>query len=145
MPTGIYEHKKQTYPQWLITAINIYYTRDGMTIVETAQAIGAGMTPKIVQRCMERHSIPRRVARKRRQSGSANANWKGSDVGYSGAHRRLDALHGKPKSCVECGTKDKRKSYDWANLSGKFDDPKDYKRLCRSCHSKLDRKERNFE
>ncbi len=45
MPTGIYEHKKQTYPQWLITAINIYYTRDGMTIVETAQAIGAGMTP----------------------------------------------------------------------------------------------------
>jgi len=42
--------------------------------------------------------------------------------------------------CEECGTADPRRSYDWANLTGNFADVMDYRRLCRSCHWKLDGK-----
>jgi hypothetical protein len=45
---------------------------------------------------------------------------------------------GKPKRCEECGTTDPKKTYDWANQKGRYDDPQDYRRLCRSCHGKLD-------
>lgn len=45
----------------------------------------------------------------------------------------------KMSQCEICGTTDADKSYDWANLTGKYDDPSDYKRMCRSCHAKQDR------
>lgn len=35
-------------------------------------------------------------------------------------------------------------SYDWASMTGDFADPSDYKRLCRSCHWKLDDKITNI-
>lgn len=44
-----------------------------------------------------------------------------------------------PQKCEECGTADKNKTYDWASISKKYNDPNDYKRLCRSCHWKLDK------
>lgn len=45
---------------------------------------------------------------------------------------------GRPKRCEECGTTDSLKTYDWANLNGKYEDLNDYKRMCRSCHWKYD-------
>jgi len=47
--------------------------------------------------------------------------------------------------CEVCGAKDQNRSYDWANLTGKYDDPSDYKRMCRSCHWKYDKKHLNFK
>ena len=57
----------------------------------------------------------------------------------------MKALKGKPKKCEVCGTTDKKKNYDWANLTGKFNDPEDYKRMCRSCHRKYDKAHLNFQ
>ena len=37
------------------------------------------------------------------------------------------------------------KNYDWANLTGHYDDPNDYKRMCRSCHWKYDERIKNIK
>lgn len=72
------------------------------------------------------------------QSGKNNPNWKGIRAKYQAFHKRLYTQMGKPKKCDICGTEDENKHYDWANLTGKYNDPKDYKRMCRSCHCKYD-------
>lgn len=40
--------------------------------------------------------------------------------------------------CEKCGTNEPNKTYDWANLTGNYDDVNDYKMMCRSCHFKMD-------
>ena len=30
------------------------------------------------------------------------------------------------------------KEYEWANMTGDYDNPKDYKRMCKKCHHKQD-------
>lgn len=72
-------------------------------------------------------------------------HWKGDNAEYSALHRRLRENKGQPKKCEECGTEDPDKTYDWANISGDYEDPDDYKRLCRSCHWKLDNTVENLE
>jgi len=60
--------------------------------------------------------------------------------GYSSFHRRVREQRGIPSECDICGSNDLRKAYDWANLTGQYDDIYDYKRMCRSCHQKHDRR-----
>lgn len=69
-------------------------------------------------------------------------NWKGKQAGYEALHLRVKVKYGRPKRCEKCGTTNKRKIYDWANLTGKYDDPKDYSRMCRQCHAKYDKQRR---
>ena len=64
--------------------------------------------------------------------------WKGTEAGYNQLHRRLDHKLGRPKHCSVCGTEDPSLIYEWANLSGNYEDPTDYKRMCRPCHGKYD-------
>ena len=91
---------------------------------------------KRIQTAMKYFGIVPRKAAPRNQQGENNANWKGDTAGYSSLHRRL--YSNQPDCCEECGTTDKDKTYDWANLTGNYSDPKDYKRMCRSCHCKHD-------
>ena len=114
----------------------------GMTQVEVAKHMG--LTQKLIWHRLKESGIKCRVAKKRNQFGSNNSYWKGKKATYRAFHRRLDALKGKPKRCEACGTTDPKKTYDWANMSGRYDDPNDYKRLCRSCHWKRDKKYLNF-
>jgi hypothetical protein len=37
-----------------------------------------------------------------------------------------------------------KKRYEWANLTGRYDDVKDYARMCISCHRKYDKKRREL-
>jgi len=55
-------------------------------------------------------------------------------------HARVRSKRGSPKLCQVCGENDKRKWYDWANLTGNYDDPDDYMRMCRRCHREYDKK-----
>jgi len=72
-------------------------------------------------------------------SGEANSNWKGTNIGVGRKHVVMNSLYGKPKKCETCGNLD-AKRYDWANLSGEYKMIRsDWKRLCRSCHVKLDK------
>jgi hypothetical protein len=115
----------------------------GMTQVEIATKHKT--TQKVVWRAMKRFGIKARVAAKRDQWGENNHSWKGSDASYKAMHQRLTTRFGQPKRCEACGTTDKRKSYDWANQSGNYDDVTDYRRMCRSCHWKLDEKILNMK
>lgn len=114
----------------------------GLTQVEIAERYHT--TQRVVWRAMKNFNIKARVAKKRNQTGENNDSWKGSDVSYAAFHKRLESLKGKPQKCEICGTVDTSKTYDWACLTGRYDDPADYKRMCRSCHWKHDDKHLNL-
>ncbi len=105
-----------------------------------------GVTQTCVGQHMRRLGIPRRTKGFGAidQRGSRNHQWKGDQASYKTFHNRLSQFRGKPMSCDVCGTSDPSKSYDWANLSGRFQDMYDYKRMCRSCHWKHDKKHLNL-
>lgn len=114
----------------------------GYTQGEIAKQLG--VTQKVIWGFMRRHEIKARVAAKRDQWGEKNHQWKGEMASYKAMHQRLQARFGTPKRCEQCGTTDRRRSYDWANMTGHYGDISDYQRLCRSCHWKTDRKHLNF-
>lgn len=115
----------------------------GQTQTEIARQLG--VSQKVIWAFMRRNGIKARVAAKRDQWGERNHKWKGANASYAAMHYRLKARFGKPQRCDQCGITDKRRVYDWANLTGKFDDIADYRRLCRSCHWKLDGKVQNLK
>ena len=65
---------------------------------------------------------------------------KETKFGYAALHYRVYTIYGNPKKCDVCNLKDKNRKYHWANLTGKFEDIDDYKRMCISCHRKYDNK-----
>lgn len=121
------------------------YCEKGMSQVEIAAILN--VTQKVIWGAMKRFGVPRRKAAKRDQQGEKNAYWGGKhgQVTYEAYHYRVIAKRGKPSACVDCGTVKKSLNYDWANITGNFADIYDYKRLCRSCHSKMDKKILNIK
>ncbi len=72
-------------------------------------------------------------------SKEKNPRWQGDNVSIDGLHKRISKELGKPKICWECGTTDKTKRYEWANISGEYKvDMNDFKRLCKKCHIHFD-------
>ena len=108
----------------------------GMTQVEVAEEIGT--SPTLVFHRLREMNVICRPAAPRNQKGELNNHWVGGKAGYKAFHRRIMVLKGRPKCCEVCGATDTNRTYDWASLSGRFDDPNDYKRMCRSCHCKYD-------
>lgn len=133
---------KYTYsPPFTKEQLTIDYSA-GFSQIEIAQRYKT--TQKVVWKAMKNWKINARIARKRDQNGSKNHMWKGNDAGYSAFHFRVERLKGKPRKCEVCGSVDLSKAYDWANLTGRYEDPNDYKRMCRSCHWKHDKKINNI-
>ena len=61
-----------------------------------------------------------------------NAQWKGSNVGYSGLHLWIQRKLGKARKCLN-GCISKR--YVWANISGEYKrELSDYRELCQNCN-----------
>ena len=138
MPSG---RKPKKYPQNVVNDVaNLYAS--GMTQQEVAAELR--MTQKVVFNVMRRHGICARVAAKREQRGERNASWKGDGAGKNAFHRRLYAKYGKPSQCSKCGTTHAR-HYDYANLTGRYEDVNDYAPMCRSCHWKYDAKINNIK
>lgn len=110
----------------------------GMSQTEIADALGT--TQKVIWRHMKNHNIPARKAAKRNQSLSDNHMWKGEHATYGAKHMRVYHSLGRAADygCCICGRKDTLARYDWANLSGNYDDINDYAPMCRSCHKKYD-------
>lgn len=115
-----------------------------MTQREIADSLGASQPA--VCKLLRRHNISARppVTRKGVYIGTNAVNWIGDKVGYKGAHNRVTAARGRPKRCERCGADNPQSAYDWHNLTGKYHDPNDYVRLCRSCHCKSDQREHNL-
>lgn len=113
-----------------------YITLD-RSIYEIAATLGLSTTP--VVRALKRYGIP---TKPKVRHGSASGRWKGDSGGYCALHARVVALRGRPKQCQRCGFEGEGRWYDWANLTGRYDDPLDYERMCRSCHQKYDHQRR---
>jgi len=116
--------------------------QSGMT--QTEIALELGTTQKVIWKRLKDIGFVCRIAKKRNQEGALNDSWKGDNACYTAFHYRIQKLKGKPQKCEVCGTTDEKRVYDWANLTGKINDPNDYKRMCRSCHWKYDKKHLNF-
>lgn len=113
-----------------------HYIDGGMT----TRAIGAhyGVSHVAIRNLLRRFEIPRRRNCHGGLWGERNPNWKGSAVGYTGAHDRVRKLRGTPKHCGDCKTTNPHTRYEWSNNTGRYDDPSDYTRRCISCHRKRD-------
>lgn len=132
--------KPKVYPAELIGRIRLLYD-EGMSQDEVAMAIG--MRQQLVSKIMRRAHIPRRPQIKRDQRGSKNTSWRGDNATYAALHYRVTNLRGSPQHCEECGTEE-ASGYEWASLTKNYADPYDYRRLCRSCHSRFDGMVRNL-
>ncbi len=78
------------------------------------------------------------------QRGENNNQWKGVGAGYKAKHTYIQRKHGSPTYCEQCGD-EKAKRYEWANISGNYTrNRKDYMRMCKSCHNRLDRGKEDF-
>lgn len=116
---------------------------EGLTQIEIAQRLGT--TQKVIWARLREVGYKCRIPKKSNQWGENNDSWKGNKAGYAALHYRLYNKLGCPRHCGVCGTDDKDKKYEWANLTGKYDDVGDYKRMCQSCHAKHDGMEKNFK
>lgn len=120
-------------------AIRMY--QEGATQDEVAER--CDVTQKVIWSAFRRRGVKCRKATKRNQWGEKNQKWKGDDASYSALHFRVERLRGTPSLCEVCGTTT-AKRFEWANLTGNYADPMDYKRMCCSCHHKHDGTARNF-
>lgn len=132
--------KPKRYADDLVQFVRQLYA-SGRTQTEIAREVG--LTQKVIWNLMRRHGIEARVAAKRAQSGESNHMWKGNEAGKQAFHRRLYSRYGKPSKCSVCGTTT-AKQYDYANLTGRYEDIEDYAAMCRSCHWKYDEKITNI-
>lgn len=58
---------------------------------------------------------------------------------YARNHARVRAAKGTPRECEVCGMREYNEWYEWANLSGDYENIDDYKRMCRKCHRAHDK------
>lgn len=82
--------------------------------------------------------------------GSANPNYRGNEIGYAAAHRRVEIAKGKAAAhaCVDCGRPAATWSYNRADLDEMHCAERNgapysvdvdcYEARCRSCHTKAD-------
>lgn len=75
-----------------------------------------------------------------RPTGNKAQHWLGNKVLYGGLHQWVYKTLGQPDKCELCGKKGLSGcKIHWANVSGKYvRNPKDWKRLCASCHKRFD-------
>lgn len=72
-------------------------------------------------------------------SGDKHPAWKGDHVKYASLHTWINKQKGKASKCSNYNCNGFSKSFDWANLDGRYKrDLDDYIELCRSCHKQYD-------
>lgn len=124
--------RPRDYPSEVVERIRHLYLDAGMTVAEL-QPLFKGYR---VQTVIARYGIPTRKAAKRDQFGERNSTWRGSQATYGSLHFRLYRARGCPSLCEWCERTEGR--FEWANLTGRYDDMNDYARLCVGCHRRYD-------
>lgn len=124
------------YPRWLVEEVREKY-ESGMTVREIQSEISGAK----VQNIIKRYGIETRSTAKRNQLGDRNDSWKGDSASYTAFHLRVYKARGKPSECSVCGASAPG-GYEWANLSGHYEDINDYARMCVTCHKSYDARRR---
>lgn len=135
MPRG---PKLRVYPPGVVERVVAAY-EGGATIRQIQETLPRGTKAQTI---VERF-IPIELRHERRignQQLESNRNWKGSTATYAALHKRVEAARGKPSRCARCPETQGR--FEWANLTGRYDDIDDYERLCKACHIRLDTERR---
>lgn len=115
----------------------------GKTQEEIAKKFGT--TQKVIYNLFKRNAYKCRKSIKRNQYGFNNANWVGNNAIYATLHKRVEVAKGKPKICEVCGESSESKRYEWANITGDYNDIENgYVRMCVSCHRKFDKSEKGI-
>jgi len=128
---------KAKYNTIPVEVLRRLYVDQNMTIREIEKELGVSNTP--IRRALHHYGIPVRKGTPRiRKVGPLNPAWRGAEAKYSAKHTRVSKLRGRPAHCQQCGTTVPSERYEWANLTGKFDDPTDYMRVCKRCHVRID-------
>ena|ERR1017187_2044304 len=70
------------------------------------------------------------------------ANMRHDTLGYSANHKRVNASRGPATSCVWGCASDR---YEWANLTGDYEDPMDYAQMCNTCNQRYDQARRTMD
>ena len=117
------------------------YHSQGMTQGKIGEVFK--VSQKVVWRWFRDLEIKTRVPKNRNQHGENNHAWKGDEATYAAFHYRVESARGKPNYCTVCGSIDKTKLYEWANLTGNYSDITDYARMCRKCHRRYDKNRPN--
>ena len=73
--------------------------------------------------------------------GKLSPSWKGNKVGYSGVHKWVESLKGKPNKCEHCLESGFiKQQIHWANIDHKYKrNLNDWIRLCTQCHYDYDK------
>jgi hypothetical protein len=121
-----------------IDAIAARY-QSGESSIDIARSLGCSLLA-VVRRLRGAGVQLRPRGKHGHSAGSESYRWKGNNVTYAALHIRVRKLRGTPKRCFECGMNDPSKRYEWANLTGRYEDPMDYRRMCVSCHRRYDDK-----
>jgi len=119
--------------------LELLYHNKNMTQEEVGSHYNT--TQKVVGNWFKKLGIKSRIPIKRNQLKENNSSWKGDNATYAALHYRVESSRGKPHYCSVCGTMD-AKRYEWANLTGVYQDINDYARMCVPCHRKYDSKRR---
>jgi hypothetical protein len=147
--------KKRCTPEWRLRqsvqrsikvdpeVVSIMYSK-GASQSEIGECFQVSVSA--IYRLMQKHKIKTRpMVGRPGLKREKNPGWKGALAGKVALHKRVNRLRGKPMLCEVCGSDgDLETIYDWANLTGNYQDINDYKRMCRSCHAKYDNKAMNF-
>jgi hypothetical protein len=125
------------YPPALVERVTTLYG-SGLTQAKIAAEIGRSQ--RFVWCVMKLHQIQARPASVPvgRVLGPLSPGWKGDEAKYLALHTRLYRRRGKPSYCAACDSRDPAGDYEWANLTGRYEDPSDFVRLCVRCHRRLD-------
>jgi hypothetical protein len=105
---------------------------------------GRPKSPEHRRRISEAKKGQPKSAEHRRRIAETLRRRKGDHISYKAAHYRVYAARGRPSRCEDCGTTDSTVHFEWANLTGRYHDPADYIRLCKSCHNRMDGIVRNL-
>lgn len=119
-----------------VKALDLYAMGMSMRKAGAAVGVSAQTICNFIRR--EKLKIARRPGQLGHYFGKDHHNWKGDNATSYAFHTRVRRLFGDPKKCSTCGTADQSKRYHWANLTGNYEDPLDYKRMCVKCHRAYD-------
>lgn len=132
-------YPKQDLPD-LVEQVRALYTDQELTEREVGAQIGIGRN--VVRRIMHRHGISKRRSWDYDRSGENNSRWRTGNLRYDTIHARVYAARGRPIGCTKCALQDPEARYEWANLTGNYEDVEDYARMCVPCHRCFDRDRR---
>ncbi len=114
------------------------YCANQMSVRQICEKHGA--KPSWVDKALRVYGIEKRKAGPipGRYARENCPNWRDDVTNYQSLHSRISRYMGRPSDCRSCGATDPAIRYEWANLSGRYDDPSDYIRLCVTCHRRMD-------